>query len=274
MTRDESIKLTVKSLLEVVQTGAKNIEISVMEGYSKVTVRQVIVYYSWFGSCILLKNMELAEIEAIVSEIEREKEAGQLSIVIFTPLILNDCSLRGRTQEVAVGSDGCWPSCDDTESICRREFWPVDLTFNTKMLCRLLIPKSGPSISRPDLAMGKRVLLMTPSSIRPKDGRNSCIKNVIYSEILSVMFVMRKNSRWASPMRYIGARDSDVLGSNLGLRISSPVHTNIGMSAKGSIEAELMRNFQELKRIIKGISGKSDISQEAGLILYALSCRF
>lgn len=39
MTREESIKLTIKSLLEVVQTGAKNIEISVMEGYGKVTVR-------------------------------------------------------------------------------------------------------------------------------------------------------------------------------------------------------------------------------------------
>jgi len=38
MAREESIKLTVKSLLEVVQTGAKNIEISVMEGYNKVTV--------------------------------------------------------------------------------------------------------------------------------------------------------------------------------------------------------------------------------------------
>lgn len=38
MTREESIKLTVKSLLEVVQTGAKNIEISVMEGYGKITV--------------------------------------------------------------------------------------------------------------------------------------------------------------------------------------------------------------------------------------------
>ena len=39
LTRDESIKLTVKSLLEVVQTGAKNIEISVMESYGKITVR-------------------------------------------------------------------------------------------------------------------------------------------------------------------------------------------------------------------------------------------
>ena len=38
LSRDDAIKLTVKSLLEVVQTGAKNIEISVMEGYGKVTV--------------------------------------------------------------------------------------------------------------------------------------------------------------------------------------------------------------------------------------------
>lgn len=30
MERDETIKLTVKSLLEVVQTGAKNIEIAIM----------------------------------------------------------------------------------------------------------------------------------------------------------------------------------------------------------------------------------------------------
>ena len=40
MTREDTIKLTVKSLLEVVQTGAKNIEISVMESYGKITVRK------------------------------------------------------------------------------------------------------------------------------------------------------------------------------------------------------------------------------------------
>ena len=38
MTREESVKLTIKSLLEVVQTGAKNIEISVLDGYNKITV--------------------------------------------------------------------------------------------------------------------------------------------------------------------------------------------------------------------------------------------
>ena len=43
MTREESIKLTVKSLLEVVQTGAKNIEISVMESYGKITVSDLVV---------------------------------------------------------------------------------------------------------------------------------------------------------------------------------------------------------------------------------------
>jgi 20S proteasome alpha/beta subunit len=39
LTREATIKLTIKSLLEVVQTGAKNIEITIMEGYGKQTVR-------------------------------------------------------------------------------------------------------------------------------------------------------------------------------------------------------------------------------------------
>ncbi|KAF8577239.1 proteasome-domain-containing protein [Ramaria rubella] len=56
MSRDDTIKLAIKSLLEVVQTGAKNIEISVMESYGKVT------------------NLDLSQIEGIVQEIEREKE--------------------------------------------------------------------------------------------------------------------------------------------------------------------------------------------------------
>lgn len=82
MSREESIKLTVKSLLEVVQTGAKNIEISVMEGYNKVTVGLHVK-----GSCtidlnVCLKNLELSEIEAIVAEIEREKEAGKLGLTL------------------------------------------------------------------------------------------------------------------------------------------------------------------------------------------------
>ena len=83
MTREESIKLTVKSLLEVVQTGAKNIEISVMESYGKITVS-----LSWSSSSVLqielyFQNLELSEIEAIVSEIEREKEAGRLIDITF-----------------------------------------------------------------------------------------------------------------------------------------------------------------------------------------------
>jgi 20S proteasome subunit alpha 4 len=44
MSREESVKLTIKSLLEVVQTGAKNIEISVIDGYSKITVRLCPLY--------------------------------------------------------------------------------------------------------------------------------------------------------------------------------------------------------------------------------------
>ncbi|CAG8792074.1 9168_t:CDS:2, partial [Cetraspora pellucida] len=47
LTKDETIKLTVKSLLEVVQTGAKNIEIALMTADS------------------VIKNLEVEEVEAI-----------------------------------------------------------------------------------------------------------------------------------------------------------------------------------------------------------------
>jgi len=56
MQREETIKLTVKSLLEVVQTGAKNIEIAIMEPG---------------------KEMEMMSVEAIetyVKDIEKEKQ--------------------------------------------------------------------------------------------------------------------------------------------------------------------------------------------------------
>lgn len=41
MDREETIKLTIKSLLEVVQTGAKNIEIAVMEPGKPLEMLQV-----------------------------------------------------------------------------------------------------------------------------------------------------------------------------------------------------------------------------------------
>lgn len=83
MSREESIKLTVKSLLEVVQTGAKNIEISVMESYGKVT------------------TLELAEIEGIVAEIEREKEAGECDSASACNRLAN----AGRQRRSASGRD-------------------------------------------------------------------------------------------------------------------------------------------------------------------------
>ncbi|KAG2219353.1 hypothetical protein INT45_011261 [Circinella minor] len=56
MDQKETIKLAVKSLLEVVQTGAKNIEISVMLSDSTV------------------KSLETEQVEKVVAEIEKEKE--------------------------------------------------------------------------------------------------------------------------------------------------------------------------------------------------------
>jgi hypothetical protein len=75
MSREESIKLAIKSLLEVVQTGAKNIEITVMERYGEVTVSSRLVYPRSM-MMINSQNLTLNEIETIVSDIEKEKEAG------------------------------------------------------------------------------------------------------------------------------------------------------------------------------------------------------
>jgi len=55
MDTSATIKLAVKSLLEVVQTGAKNIDLAIVEGYGKI------------------RNLSLSEIEEIVKEIEAEK---------------------------------------------------------------------------------------------------------------------------------------------------------------------------------------------------------
>ncbi len=56
MDRDETIKLTVKSLLEVVQTGAKNIEIAVMAPGKK------------------LEMLSVEHIESYVKNVEAEKQ--------------------------------------------------------------------------------------------------------------------------------------------------------------------------------------------------------
>ncbi|KAF8201586.1 Sec7-like domain is implicated in guanine nucleotide exchange function [Pholiota molesta] len=73
------------------------------------------------------------------------------------------------------------------------------------------------------------------------------LKHVLLSEILSVTSTMRKNSRWASATPVMAVRDSPALGTNMGLRISSPAHQT-RISGRGSREAELMAGFIELKR--------------------------
>jgi 20S proteasome subunit alpha 4 len=56
MNREETIKLTVKSLLEVVQTGAKNIEIAIMAPNAA------------------LEMLPVEDIESYVKNIETEKQ--------------------------------------------------------------------------------------------------------------------------------------------------------------------------------------------------------
>jgi len=80
------------------------------------------------------------------------------------------------------------------------------------------------------------------------------LKHVFLSEILSVTTTMRKNSRWASSMLVLGVRDSPSLGTNMGLRISSPGYQP-RPNARRSKEAELIAGFLELKRSVKSVAG-------------------
>ncbi|GAA5887048.1 hypothetical protein JCM6882_009430 [Rhodosporidiobolus microsporus] len=57
MDKDDTIQLAVKSLLEVVQAGVKNIDLAVMDGYGSV------------------RNLTTDELAVIVDKIEKEKEA-------------------------------------------------------------------------------------------------------------------------------------------------------------------------------------------------------
>ena len=104
MNRVDTIKLTVKSLLEVVQTGAKNIEITVMESFGKQTVRIIWPSVAFRTSDALWQSLSLQEIETIVSDIEREKEQGKSSACMGRHIIDVHSFHRCRTEEESTGS--------------------------------------------------------------------------------------------------------------------------------------------------------------------------
>lgn len=79
MDRSETLKLTIKSLLEVVQTGAKNIEIAVMSSDSNATGGADVGQGVGAGKSTekskgaKLEMLPTEEIERFVEEINREK---------------------------------------------------------------------------------------------------------------------------------------------------------------------------------------------------------
>ena len=92
------------------------------------------------------------------------------------------------------------------------------------------------------------------------------LKHVLLSEILSVTSTMRKNSRWASSTPIMFVRDAPALGTNMGLRISSPAYQT-RRSGRGSKEAELIAGFIELKRSVKDMKGWAPFLSPSSCIL-------
>jgi len=74
MDREETIKLTVKSLLEVVQTGAKNIEIAIMEPGKEMEVCYFLPIYFQVVLMTCAQMMTVEDIEGYVKDIEKEKQ--------------------------------------------------------------------------------------------------------------------------------------------------------------------------------------------------------
>jgi hypothetical protein len=58
-----------------------------------------------------LKNLDLAQIEEIVAEIEREKEAGEFLIYLFNSIRIVDIDdlCRGGEETLEASSYCCWP---------------------------------------------------------------------------------------------------------------------------------------------------------------------
>jgi len=100
------------------------------------------------------------------------------------------------------------------------------------------------------------VILLSSVAMDSSSPSPALLKHVLLSEILLVTSNMRKNSRWASSTLVMAIRDSPALGTNLGLRISTPANQARSTGRK-SKEAELMVGFLELKRLVKSVPGLS-----------------
>lgn len=98
------------------------------------------------------------------------------------------------------------------------------------------------------------------SSPSPQTGPSAApsvsLKHILLSEILSVTSVMRKNSRWAMSTHPFGNTGESALASSLGLRRTRP-YISPYVSDRGSNEQELMRGFQDLRRLVKDVEGTS-----------------
>jgi hypothetical protein len=94
------------------------------------------VVFQWF---LLQQNLELSEIEAIVADIEREKEAGKCILPSTTCPTITDMMIfcRGGAQKVTVSCDGSRPGSDGTTGNWGG-LWSVSLVWCVKLLYRVV----------------------------------------------------------------------------------------------------------------------------------------
>jgi 20S proteasome subunit alpha 4 len=73
LDREETVKLAIRSLLEVVQTGAANIEIAVMEPPAASTATAAATTTTTTAHKPTVRHLSTAQIQAIIEAVEKEK---------------------------------------------------------------------------------------------------------------------------------------------------------------------------------------------------------
>lgn len=79
LSDDDSVRLTVKALLEVVDSGSKNMEVAVMKFQSPVAVSACCYSHRLFLTVQKHQMLTEEQLQTIISDIEREQEEAKKS---------------------------------------------------------------------------------------------------------------------------------------------------------------------------------------------------
>jgi hypothetical protein len=141
----------------------------------------------------------------------------------------------------------------DTDTYSKALFYLTTTSFTVLVSTQWYSTQDTPFVVRLRTCCVPEMDASGSSYVSPQTSSVS-LKHILLSEVLSVTSVMRKNSRWAMSTNTYGSFSDSTLASSFGLRRTRQ-YPEPYISDQGSKEQELMRGFQELRRLVKDIDG-------------------